>query len=118
MVHAAVGKALSNAHGAKVEHWIDMQQADVLTRSAPATSGVLVTNPPYGVRLADQEKLAAFYPKLGDALKARFDGWHAWLFTADLRLAKLIHLKAARRVPLFNGALDGRLFHYPITGTR
>jgi putative N6-adenine-specific DNA methylase len=115
---AAVGKALSNAHGAKVEHWIDTQQADVLTRSAPATSGVLVTNPPYGVRLADQEKLAAFYPKLGDALKARFDGWHAWLFTADLRLAKLIHLKAARRIPLFNGALDGRLFHYPITGTR
>ena len=114
---AAIGKARSNAHAAKVEHWIDMQQADVLTRPAPAASGVLVTNPPYGVRLADQEKLAAFYPKLGDALKARFDGWNAWLFTGDLRLAKLIHLKAARRIPLYNGALECRLFHYPVTGS-
>ena len=114
---AALGKARSNAHAAKIEHWIDMQQADVLTRPAPARSGTLVTNPPYGVRLADQEKLAAFYPRLGDALKARFDGWNAWLFTGDLRLAKLIHLKAARRIPLYNGALECRLFHYPITGS-
>ena len=115
---AALGKARSNAHAARVEHWIDMQQADVLSRSAPAASGVLVSNPPYGVRLADLERLAAFYPQLGDALKARFDGWNAWLFSGDLRLPKLIHLKAARRIPLYNGALECRLFHYPVTGTR
>ena len=48
-------------------------------------------------------ELAAFYPKLGDALKQRFAGWMAWLFTGDLRLAKLIGLKVARRIPLYNG---------------
>ena len=46
------------------------------------SSGVLVTNPPYGVRLGEQQDLAAFYPKLGDALKAKYAGWNAWMFTA------------------------------------
>ena len=79
---------------------------------------MLIANPPYGVRLADQQKLAAFYPALGDALKARFAGWHAWLFTGDLRLAKLIRLKVARRIPLYNGAIECRLFGIPIVAGR
>ena len=54
--------------------------------------------------------MAAFYPTLGDALKQRFAGWHAWLFTGDLRLAKLVRLTVSRRIPLFNGAIECRLF--------
>ncbi len=51
--------------------------------SRPAPEGVLVSNPPYGARLSDRERLAAFYPRLGDALKQHFAGWHAWLFSGD-----------------------------------
>ncbi len=79
---------------------------------------MLIANPPYGVRLADQQKLATFYPKLGDALKKSFPGWYAWLFTGDLRLAKLIGLKVARRIPLYNGAIECRLFGIPIVAGR
>ena len=111
---AAIGKALQNLRAARMDAWVHAEQADVLARSAPAASGVIVTNPPYGVRLADQEKLAAFYPKLGDALKRSFAGWHAWIFTADLRLAKLLGLKVERRIPLYNGALECRLFGVPL----
>jgi putative N6-adenine-specific DNA methylase len=75
---------------------------------------VLVTNPPYGVRLGEQEDLAAFYPRLGDALKQRFAGWRACIFTADLRLPKLIGLKPARRIPLYNGALECRLYVFEL----
>ena len=57
---------------------VKLKQADVLRLSAPAESGVMVTNPPYGVRIGDQEKLAAFYPKLGDALKRNFAGWNCY----------------------------------------
>jgi putative N6-adenine-specific DNA methylase len=70
------------------------------------------------VRLADEKKLAAFYPALGDALKQRFAGWHAWLFTADLTLAKRIGLKVERRIPLYNGALECRLFGIPLVAGR
>ena len=71
-----------------------------------------MTNPPYGVRQADAAALAAFYPQLGDALKQRFAGWTAYLFSGDPRLPKLIGLKASRRTPLFNGALECRLYEY------
>lgn len=91
---------------------VSLKQANVLELPAPAPEGVMVANPPYGVRIGDDEALAAFYPRLGDALKARYAGWRCYFLTADLRLAKLIGLKASRRTPLFNGALECRLFEY------
>ena len=72
----------------------------------------MVMNPPYGERIGDDAELAAFYPRLGDALKQRYTGWTTYILTADLRLAKLIGLKASRRTPLYNGALECRLFEY------
>jgi putative N6-adenine-specific DNA methylase len=66
------------------------------------------------VRLAGSEALAAFYPRLGDALKQRFAGWTAYLLSGDTRLPKLIGLKASRRTPLFNGALECRLYEYRV----
>jgi putative N6-adenine-specific DNA methylase len=111
---AAVEKTRSHLAAARVDAFVTLAQADVLARPAPAPSGVLLANPPYGVRLDDAQALAAFYPRLGDALKRHFAGWEAFLFTADLRLAKLIGLKAARRTPLYNGALECRLFAFPL----
>ncbi|MCZ7565819.1 MAG: THUMP domain-containing protein [Burkholderiales bacterium] len=93
---------------------VRLERADVLEIAAPGGAGVLVANPPYGVRIGEDATLAAFYPKLGDALKARFVGWRCYILSADLRLAKLIGLKASRRTPLFNGALECRLFEYRI----
>lgn len=81
---------------------------------APADGGIIVANPPYGVRLSEQQELAAFYPQLGDALKKKFSGWTAYLLTGDLRLAKLIGLSASKRTPLFNGALECRLFEFKL----
>ncbi len=81
----------------------------MLARDAPAAAGVLIANPPYGVRLHDEHALAAFYPRLGDALKQRFAGWTAFFLTGDARLAKLIGLKPSRRTPLWNGNIECRL---------
>jgi putative N6-adenine-specific DNA methylase len=106
--------AQANLHALGVDHLVTLKQADILEMPAPARSGVLVTNPPYGVRLDDQEVLAALYPRLGDALKRKYAGWTAYIFTADLRLPKLIGLAASRRTPLFNGALECRLFQFKL----
>ncbi len=109
---SAIARTRANAVAAQVGEFIDLERADALARPAPAASGTLLANPPYGVRLSDREQMAALYPLLGDALKQRFAGWTAWLFTGDTALPKLIHLKAERRIPLFNGALDCRLYQY------
>ena len=91
---------------------VTLERADLLERMPPAAAGVMVTNPPYGVRLGESEELAEFYPRLGDALKQRWGGWRCYIFSADPALAKLIKLKATRRTPLFNGALECRLYEY------
>jgi putative N6-adenine-specific DNA methylase len=114
----AIAKTQSNLRMAQVDAFVRVEQADLLSRAAPADHGILLCNPPYGVRLADQEQLARFYPLLGDALKQRFPGWTAHFFSSDLRLPKLIHLKVARKTPLFNGALECRLFEFPIVAGR
>jgi putative N6-adenine-specific DNA methylase len=111
---AELAKAREAIGAAALDRVIHLKQANLLELSPPAPAGVLVANPPYGVRIGADAELAAFYPKLGDALKARFAGWRCYFFTADLRLAKLIGLKASKRTPLFNGPLECRLFEYRI----
>ena len=110
----ALSAARRNLAGAGVERWVKLEQADILERAAPAPAGVMVANPPYGERIGSKEELALFYPKLGSALKRNFPGWRCHFFTADLRLPKLVRLQASRRVPLYNGALECRLFEIRI----
>jgi putative N6-adenine-specific DNA methylase len=115
---AAITDCTANLSAAGVAAAVIIERANALARFAPAPNGVIVTNPPYGVRLADAEEMAAFYPRLGDILKQRFAGWTAYLFSGDIRLPKLIGLKASRRTPLYNGGLECRLYEYRlVTGS-
>ena len=111
---AALTAARRNLGAAGVERWVTLEASDVLSRKAPAASGVMIANPPYGERIGESEELARFYPKLGDALKQNFAGWNCFFFTADRRIEKLIRLQAARRTPLFNGPIECRLYEYRI----
>ena len=110
----AIAAARRNLAAAGVERWVTLEQRDVLARAAPASSGVMIANPPYGERIGESAQLAAFYPRLGDALKQRFAGWRCYFFTADRRLEKLIRLTPSRRTPLFNGPIECRLYKFEI----
>ena len=80
---------------------VSLKQANVFEMPAPAaegmSGGIIVTNPPYGVRMEERDDLAAFYPQLGDALKQRFSGWTAYILSSDMQLAKRIGLAASDR---------------------
>jgi len=89
---------------------VQVSHLDFLEAPAPAESGVLVANPPYGVRIGEDADLAALYPKMGEVLKKRFAGWNAYFLTSDLRLPKLMRLAPSKKTPLFNGPLECRLF--------
>jgi len=108
----SVEQARRNLREAGLETAVSLKQANLLELSAPAGHGMLVTNPPYGVRLGDVERLAAFYPQLGDLLKRKFAGWTAFIFSGDPELARLIRLHPSRKTVLFNGALECRLYEY------
>lgn len=115
---AAIACARANLAAAGWEQQVSLSVTNVCEGEAPATCGMLVTNPPYGVRLGEQQELAAFYPRLATQLKRQFAGWEAFVFTADLRLPKLMGLKPSRRTPLFNGALECRLYQFTMVAGR
>ncbi len=110
----AVARTRQNLAYAGLEDLVGVAQGDILEIEAPAAAGILIANPPYGERLGEIDELAAFYPRLGDALKRHFAGWDCWFFSADTALPKLIRLQAKRKIPLYNGAIDCRLYRFPI----
>ncbi|MEO8385199.1 MAG: THUMP domain-containing protein [Betaproteobacteria bacterium] len=110
----AITDARENLTANGLIDFVHLKQVSILEVSAPASSGVLVTNPPYGERLGDTTDLADLYPKLGDWMKQKFAGWRAYFFTGDPQLTKGVRLSASKRTPLFNGKIECRLFEYKI----
>ncbi len=106
--------ARNNSRRAGVERFISFTEGDVRDLVPPPAPGVLLTNPPYGKRLGDEEQLKPFYGQIGDVFKQRCAGYTAWLFTGGLDLAKSVGLKASRRIVLYNGPLECRLLRYDL----
>jgi 23S rRNA (guanine2445-N2)-methyltransferase / 23S rRNA (guanine2069-N7)-methyltransferase len=77
--------------------------------------GLVVTNPPYGERLGDASELGPLYSTLGDLLRRRFPGWDAFVLTGNLELGKRIGLRPRRRIELWNGPIECRLYELPIS---
>ncbi len=111
---ASLQTARINLNSAGFTHCVQLERADILDVRPPHPQGILVTNPPYGVRTGNNEELAAWYPQLGDTLKQHFAGWRTFFLSADARFPKLLGLSPKRKTPLFNGALECRLLEYPI----
>ncbi len=110
--------ARENAAEAMVDDLIHFERRELA--EAPQISpnygeaGLVGCNPPYGERLDDPEKLKALYRLIGDTFKKKASGWKGFVFTGNLDLAKEVGLKASRRFPLFNGAIDCRLLTYDL----
>ncbi|GHD74328.1 THUMP domain-containing protein [Vogesella fluminis] len=97
-----------------LESLVTLSHGDATELQAPAASGLLVCNPPYGIRLDEQDSLAELYPRLATWLKRNFAGWTAHLMTADSRLPALMRLNAEARPLLYNGALECRVYAFPL----
>jgi putative N6-adenine-specific DNA methylase len=76
--------------------------------------GVVILNPPYGMRLGEENDLRELYCQIGDVMKKHCRGWTGYVLTGNLELAKYIGLKASRRIVLFNGAIECRLLKYDL----
>ena len=110
----AVARTRQNLAHAGLDALVQVAQGDILEIAAPAPTGMLIANPPYGERLGETSELASFYPLLGSALKRNFAGWTCCFFSADTALPKLIRLQSKRKTPLYNGALECRVYVFPM----
>lgn len=110
----ATASAGNNVKQAGVEADIILSRQEVSSVTPPGERGVIVMNPPYGVRLGTPADLDTFYLRLGRWMKERCPGWTVFLLTADLAAPKRIGLSPSKRIPLFNGGLECRLYAFPI----
>ena len=102
--------ARQNASFAEVDGFIDITDRDAQDARPNGQGGIMLSNPPYGERLAEIQALHALYPQLGGWLKQHYAGWTIGMFTGDRDMPKLMRLNPKRKIPLYNGNLDCRLF--------
>jgi len=133
--------ARRNAQRAGVEAAITFNGGDALERPAPVLPeglpGTLMINPPYGERIEVGGKAARragedrpadefdnkqapgdFFPRLASHWKRAYTqhdaGWTAWVLSPDMKLPSAMRLKETRRVPMWNGPLECRLFRFDL----
>ncbi|KPF57970.1 RNA methyltransferase [beta proteobacterium AAP51] len=120
--------ATRNAERAGVAQAIDFKTADALQRPPPAQRGLILMNPPYGERIAPKGQgsttaregfegggsSAEFFGALATNWKRHYPGWTAWLLSPDMKLPGLMRLKESRRVPMWNGPIECRLFRFDL----
>ena len=136
--HRMVDFAQRNAQRAGVADVIEFRGGDALQRMPPIEGGgVMVLNPPYGERigiggvagegvqarygareLAETQDGGEFFSQLASHWKKNFSGWQAWVLTPDLKLPGKMRLKESRRVPMWNGPLECRLFKFDMVAGR
>jgi putative N6-adenine-specific DNA methylase len=114
--------AARNAERAGVGSAIDFKTADALQRPPPAPRGTMVLNPPYGERIEAKgsgrqsaegaDDMAAFFAALASHWKRHYAGWSAFVLAPEMKLPTLMRLKESRRVPLWNGPIECRLFRF------
>jgi putative N6-adenine-specific DNA methylase len=92
---------------------IRFEVGDARSVMAPAEHGWIVTNPPYGDRMPVEEG-EALWSDWASNLKRNFGGWQLDVITSDMSLPGQLRLKPQRRTPIYNGALDCRLFGFEL----
>jgi putative N6-adenine-specific DNA methylase len=105
----AVQTATKNIESAGLQRDIEVKQIRVqeLRLADTNTDGALVMiNPPYGERLAQDKDVLNLYKDMGTALKHQFSGATAWIISSNDEALKCIGLRPAKRVRLVNGDLD------------
>jgi putative N6-adenine-specific DNA methylase len=133
--HRMVDFAQRNAERAGVADVVEFRGGDALQRMPPTDiAGVMLLNPPYGERIAvggvgvagaalhdarfgareaaQTEDGGEFFSQLATHWKKYYSGWTGWILTPDLKLPSKMRLKESRRVPMWNGPIECRMFRF------
>jgi putative N6-adenine-specific DNA methylase len=145
VAHRMVDFAQRNAELAGVAGVLQLRGGDALQRKPPCAvppqGALMVSNPPYGERIEVagfagsrsgvrprapapretaqfDESAGNFFNQLATHWKTHYDGWTAHLLVPDMKLPSKMRLKETRRVPLWNGPIECRLFRFDIQGRK
>lgn len=113
----AIEAARSNAQRAGLQDWVRFYHLD-MARTAPLVeghrAGLIITNPPYGVRLGAETDLPGLYARFGQVLRDNFGSWRAAVLSPDADLVAALGLRSKRRSAFMNGPIACELFEFDI----
>lgn len=109
----SIRMAMDNATRAKVDDRIMLKVRDYTQMEPPFQNGIIISNPPYQLRLRTDD-IEAFYKEIGDVLKKKYNGFDAWIISANLLAIKQVGLKTSRKIMLYNGPLECRFNKYEL----
>lgn len=109
---SAVAKTKDNLKNANLSDYIEVYQKNFFETKKNEKDRPLhiVFNPPYGERL--QIDIPRFYEEIGNTLKHHYPNTDAWFITSNLEAVKFVGLRPSRKIALFNGKLESKLFNY------
>jgi 23S rRNA (guanine2445-N2)-methyltransferase / 23S rRNA (guanine2069-N7)-methyltransferase len=114
----AIEISKTNAKAAGVDQYIDFFCRDFLeteVEDVPAEVGCIVTDPPYGIRMNDEDDdIRRLYSGIGHVITDKFKGWNASILCGDASLLGYVDMKPDRTNSLFNGGIECQLAHYYI----
>ncbi|WP_455543613.1 THUMP domain-containing class I SAM-dependent RNA methyltransferase [Intestinibacter sp.] len=104
--------ARENAEIAGVENYIEFNVGDATKFTSDEEYGFIVTNPPYGERLEDEDSVKMLYKQLGYAFR-KLKNWSYYLITSYEDFESEFGQDAIRKRKLYNGMLKSCLYQYP-----
>lgn len=107
----AIKAAMENARLAEVDHLIHFQQRPVSQLSHRKKYGFVITNPPYGKRLEEEEDMPALYREIGEAF-SHLDNWSFYLITAFDQAERYLGRKADKNRKIYNGMMKTYFYQY------
>ena len=109
----AVKSSMINIRNAGLENDITVKTIDFKDAAAPDDAGMVIMNPPYGIRLNHCD-LNSLYEMIGSKLKHCFEGYTAWLLSSNKEALKKIGLKPSEKHILLNGANECLFLKYDL----
>ena len=103
--------AENNALAAGVAHNIEFKQLAVADFKTDKEFGIMISNPPYGDRLGEEEAVHKLYREMGEAFRP-LNTWSKYIITSDLDFEKHYGQKATKKRKLYNGTIRTDYFQY------
>lgn len=107
----AIKAAMENARLAEVDHLIHFHQRPVSQLSHRKKYGFVITNPPYGKRLEEEEDMPALYREIGEAF-SHLDSWSFYLITAFDQAERYLGRKSDKNRKIYNGMMKTYFYQY------
>lgn len=109
IVAEQVRRAGVNLEAAGLKDCVRLMRADILELDPPAGHGVMVTNPPYGVRIGERDRLRNLFAAFGRVARERFPGWLMTVLSADRFLEAHLGLPLEEALRTRNGGIPVRV---------